>query len=73
MRTIQIHFDDTLDDQRREQLRSELMALPHVSNVEVEASKEHDMLIEFEERHNMPMSIMDVLHNQGLHPDITAC
>ncbi|MDZ7662118.1 hypothetical protein [Thiohalophilus sp.] len=73
MRAIQIHFHDTLDNQQRDQLRNELMALPHVSNVEVEASKEHDMLIEFEERHNMPMSIMDVLHNQGLHPDITAC
>jgi hypothetical protein len=49
------------------------MALPHVNNVEIEAGKAHDMLVEFEEKHNIPMSIIDVLHHEGLHPDITAC
>lgn len=73
MRAIQIHFHDRLDTQRLDQVREQLMSLPHVNNVEVEAGKAHDVLVEFEERHNIPMSVMDVLHHQGLHPDITAC
>ncbi|MGD8547475.1 MAG: hypothetical protein PVH51_02250 [Thiohalophilus sp.] len=73
MRAIQIHFHDRLDNQKLDHVRHELMALPHVNNVEIEAGKAHDMLVEFEEKHNIPMSIIDVLHHEGLHPDITAC
>lgn len=73
MHAIQIHFHDKLDNQRLDQVRHELMALPHVSNVEIEQGRDHDMLVEFEEWHNIPMSIMDVLHQEGLHPDITSC
>lgn len=73
MRAIQIHFHDRLDNQRLDQVRNELMSLPHVSNVEIEQGKAHDMLVEFEERYNIPMNVMGVLHQEGLHPDITSC
>ncbi len=73
MHAIQIHFDDVLDNQQLDQVKSSLLSIPHVSNVEIEAGKAHDILVEFEEHHNIPMSVMEVLHHQGLHPDITSC
>jgi hypothetical protein len=73
MRAIQIHFHDRLNNQLLDQVRTQLLSMPYISNVEIESGKAQDLLVEFEEHHNIPMSVMDVLHHQGFHPDITSC
>jgi hypothetical protein len=54
-------------------LYQELMTTPHVRNVELRVAKPHDMLVEFEEHHNMPMHLLEMLQQKGLHADIVGC
>lgn len=70
MRSIQVYIDDDLDSESLNELRSLMQDLPHVTNVEINTSNPHDMLVEYEENHNIPMLVMDKLHHRGLHPDI---
>jgi len=70
MHTIQVYIDDELDQKSLKQLKSLMQALPHVTNVEMNSSRPHDMLVEYEEHYNIPMLVMDKLHHKGLHPNI---
>ena len=70
MHTIQVYIDDDLDSKSINELKVLMQALPHVINVELNAIRPHDMLVEYEEHYNIPMLVMDKLHHQGLHPDI---
>ena len=49
-----------------------MQELPHVTNVEINNARPHDMLVEYEEHYNIPMLVMDKLHHKGLHPDIVS-
>ena len=70
MHFIQLYIDETLDSGQLSNLKSMMLALPHVINVEFNAGAPHDLLVEYEENFNIPMLVMDKLHHQGLHPDI---
>lgn len=72
MRAIQVYIDDDLDSKSLSDLKSLMLGLPHVTNVELSTSQPHDMLVEYEEHYNIPMLVMDKLHHQGLHPDIVS-
>ena len=70
MHSIQVYIDDELDTKSLNELKALMQALPHVTNVEMNTARPHDMLVEYEENYNIPMLVMDKLHHQGLHPDI---
>lgn len=73
MHTVNIHIDENIDHQEMGHLYKELMTTPHVRNVELREGNPHDVLVEFEEHHNMPMHLLHVLQQRGLHADIVGC
>ena len=72
MHTIQVHIDETLSEESLNMVKNMIRGIPHVTNVEANVKVPHDVVIEYEEHHNIPMQVMDRLHDQGLHPDITS-
>jgi hypothetical protein len=73
MNTVNIRIDESITNQDMGELFRELMTTPHVRNVEVHSAQPHDMLVEFEEHHNMPMHLLEMLQRRGLHADIVGC
>lgn len=73
MNIMNIHIDETLDVQGIRKLKETLAKLPHVINVELNASIPHDLLVECEVHYNMPTIILDNLSRQGLHTDMQHC
>lgn len=73
MNTVNIHIDETISRHDMGSLYQELMTTPHVRNVEVRVAEPHDMLVEYEEHHNMPMHLLEMLQKKGLHADIVGC
>lgn len=72
MHSIQLYIDETLDANSLRSLKSQMQALPHIVNVEVNTKQPHDLFVEYEENFNIPMLIIDKLHHEGLHPDIVS-
>ena len=72
MHTIQVYIDEELDQKSLNELKILMAALPHVTNVEINTSNPHDLLVEYEEYFNIPMLVMDKLHHKGLHSDIVS-
>jgi hypothetical protein len=70
MHAIQLYIDENLDAGQLSALRQTLMDVPHVVDVELSSRDHHDMLVEYEEKSGMPMSIIRSLRKQGLHPDV---
>jgi hypothetical protein len=70
MNTLYIHIDERLRAKDMTQLKKDLLHVPHVTNVEINKKNPHDLLVEFEENHRVPMTILRHLHDRGLHPDI---
>jgi hypothetical protein len=73
MNSINIHIHESVNHHQMGELYQQLMTTPHVRNVELRAAQPHDMLIEFEEHHNMPMHLLQMLQRRGLHADIVGC
>lgn len=73
MNTVSIHIDETLVDREISKLKASLSDVPHVVNVELGLVAPHDLMVEYEAHHNMPLVILDKLVKQGLHPDIQNC
>jgi len=72
MHSIQVYIDEKLDSKSLSELKQQMLSLPHVTNVEINASQPHDLMVEYEEHFNIPMLVMDKLHHKGLHPDIVS-
>lgn len=70
MHTIQVYIDETLDNEGLADLRKTLLALPYVENVAFNSNAPHDVLIEYEEHHLMPMKIIESMNSKGIHTDI---
>ena len=70
MHAIQIYIDETLDAAALSDLRQSLLDIPHVENVVFNDKDPHDVLVEYEEQHVMPMDIIENMSNRGLHSDI---
>jgi len=73
MNIMSIHIDETLDVRDITALKQALTAVPHVLNVECNSFVPHDLMVEYEGHHNVPVTILDKLSKQGLHSDIQAC
>ncbi len=70
MHTIQVYIDETLDAKKLDELRKTLLSLPYVENVAMNTKTPHDVLIEYEEHHVMPMQIVEAMNRKGVHTDI---
>ncbi len=70
MHTIQVYIDDQLDNKGVDDLRMSLLSLPFIESVHVNQKDAHDVLIEYEEDHILPMDIIKNMAGQGLHADI---
>jgi hypothetical protein len=73
MHSINVHIDETMNDKAIDGLRRQLLDEPHVRHVEMRTERPHDMLVEFEEHHDVPMHVLEMLKHQGLHADIVGC
>jgi diketogulonate reductase-like aldo/keto reductase len=73
MNIISIHIDEALDDRRLSELKEDLAQVPHVARVEFSPALPHDLMVEYEERHNVPVMVLARLAKQGLHSDIQYC
>ena len=70
MNSVQVYIDETLGPQGISIVKSLVMGIPHVHNVEMNASVPHEMVVEYDEHFNIPISIMEKLEGAGIHPDI---
>ncbi len=70
MNTVQVYIEETLNASRLQDVKNMMMTLPHVHNVEFNDKLPHDMLIDFDANYNVPISIVEKLESEGMHPDI---
>lgn len=68
--TLYIHIDEDQSEASIEAIKGALLQLPHVSHVEMSAQVPHDVLVEFEAHHDVPMSVLNTLGRCGLHSDV---
>lgn len=73
MHSISVHIDETMKSSDIDSLRQKLLKEPYVTNVEMREEMPHDMLIEFEEHHDIPVHVLEMLKAQGFHADIVGC
>ena len=73
MNIVSIHIDETLADRDIEQLKASLSTVPHVLHVQLNSVVPHDLMVEYEAHHNIPMTLLERLSKQGLHSDIQYC
>ena len=70
MHTIQVYIDETLDAKGLADIREDLLAMPHVEHVMFNSKMPHDVLVEYEEHHVLPLDIVHTMHSRGIHTDI---
>lgn len=70
MNTVQLYIDEELDTMNLENIRTQLLSMPHVRDVELNFRDHHDLVVEYEATGGMPMSIINNLRQSGLHADI---
>lgn len=73
MNTINVHIDETIGSNELGSLCREILAAPHVHDVQFNPHMPHDMLVEFDEHENVPMHVLDIFKEHGLHADIVGC
>ena len=72
MNSITVYLDESLCTRDMVRLRREIMALPHVMDVEHPRRDTHDLTIDYEANAEMPSMLLKELRSKGLHPDITS-
>jgi len=70
MNTVQVYIEESLNASRLEDVKNIMMTIPHVHNVELNNQVPHEMLVEFDAHHNVPIAIVEKLESEGIHPDI---
>lgn len=70
MHTVQVYLDESLPGNALAEVRAALLSMPFVKNVVINENDNHDLMVDYDEHHGMPMDILEKISNQGLHPDI---
>lgn len=73
MHAICIHVDENMDEMLMNKIKSELMQDANICNVELNPRLPHDLLVEYKETPNLPMTVLERLSKHGLHSDIFSC
>ena len=72
MHGITIYIDECLTTREIVRLKHEILAIPHVTDVEHPRHDPHDLTIDYEAHSTLPGLVLEKLRSQGLHPDITS-
>lgn len=72
MNTITVYLDESLNKRDMDKLKREIMALPHVADVEHPRHATHDLTIDYEANAEMPGMVLKELRSKGLHPDVVS-
>lgn len=72
MHSITIYIDECLTTREIVRLKHEILAIPHVTDVEHPRHDPHDLTIDYEAHSTLPGLVLEKLRSQGLHPDITS-
>lgn len=72
MHSITIYIDECLTTREIVRLKHEILAIPHVIDVEHPRHDPHDLTIDYEAHSSLPGLVLDKLRSQGFHPDITS-
>ena len=72
MNSITVYLDESLSSRDMVKLKRDIMALPHVADVEHPRHDSHDLTIDYEAHSDMPGMVLKELRSKGLHPDITS-
>jgi hypothetical protein len=72
MNSITIYINETLSTREIVKLKHEILAIPHVIDVEHPRHDPHDLTIDYEAHSSLPGLVLEKLRAQGLHPDITS-
>ena len=72
MNSITVYIDESLTTREIVKLKHEILAIPHVTDVEHPRHAPHDLTIDYEAHSSLPGLVIEKLRAQGLHPDITS-
>ncbi|GMR16061.1 MAG: hypothetical protein BMS9Abin31_0365 [Gammaproteobacteria bacterium] len=70
MNSITVYIDESLTTREIVKLKHEILAIPHVLDVEHPRHDPHDLTIDYEAHESLPGLVLEKLRSQGLHPDI---
>jgi len=70
MNTVRIYIDENLDSYRIQGLKQTIENIPHVLDVEISEKEPHEVVVDYEEQKNLPVKLIEILRQQGYHPDI---
>jgi len=70
MNSITVYIDESLTSGEMVKLKKELLAIPHVTDVENSSHDQHDLTVDYEAHTSLPGLVLQKLRSQGLHPDI---
>ena len=72
MKSITVYIDESLSTREVIKLKHDIMAIPHVTDVEHPRHDGHDFTIDYEAHESLPAALLKTLRDKGLHPDITS-
>ncbi len=72
MNCVNVYIGESLTTREIVKLKHEILALPHVVDVEHPRHDPHNLTIEYESHENMPTILMEQLRAKGFQPDITS-
>lgn len=70
MNSITVYIDESLTTRQMVKLKHEILAIPHVKDVEHPRHDAHDLTIDYEAHSSLPSLVLETLRSKGLHPDI---
>lgn len=70
MKSISVYIDESLTTRDMVKLKHDILAIPHVLDVEHPRHALHDLTIDYEAHSSLPSLVLQTLRAQGLHPDI---
>jgi len=70
MNTVRIYIDEELDISSLYGVKRLIQTIPHIHDVAVSDKELHEVMVDYEERQNMPVKLIETLRKNGLHPDI---
>lgn len=72
MNTITVYIDESLNTRDMLKLKHEIMAMPHVVDVEHPRQDKHDLTVDYVPHEGLPSMLLKALRSKGLHPDIVS-
>ncbi|MCK4865485.1 MAG: hypothetical protein KAT06_08640 [Gammaproteobacteria bacterium] len=72
MNSITVYIDECLSTREIVKLKHEILAIPHVTDVEHPRHDPHDLTIDYEADTSLPGLVLERLRSLGFHPDITS-